>query len=283
MTRAPGPRPPAPLRGKVVGFIGAGTMGQALMCGLLAMGVRPRSIWAADPSTVIRRRVARLGVQVVASNDTVAQRAHVLIIAVKPQEMPAVLAGLAVHVNRRQLVISIAAGITIRTLRWWLPGVPLVRVMPNLPATVGLGFSAYTMGPKTSVRHRAMARTILEAVGVAVELPERLLNAITAVSGSGPAYVFFLAQAWEDAACALGLPRGVARQAVCHTLAGSVRLLAQGELSPQEWIQRVASKRGTTEAALRVLVRGQVRQHVTAAVRAAARRSKELSCSLRTN
>ena len=268
------------LRGKTIGLIGAGTMGQGLIRGLIARGVRPGSLYAADPRAAIRRQVARLGVRTTAQNRALVRAVDIIVLAVKPQEMSGVLHGLASQIRPRGLVISIAAGVTRRALQARLPGVPLVRVMPNLPATVGSGFSAFTLGRHATARHRSITRAIFGAVGEAVELPERWLDAITAVSGSGPAYLFFLAQAWEEAGVSLGLSRAIAQQAVRRTLAGSLALLEQGMLSPQAWIARVASKRGTTEAALRVLARHRVRQHVVAAVRAAAKRSQELSsCS----
>ena len=275
---AKGPRLTAALRGKTIGFIGAGTMGHALIRGLIARGVSRCSIYASDPSDAMRRRVARLGARTTARNDEVARKADIIVLAVKPQEISGVLRRLVKVVRRRQLVVSIAAGVTRRALQSRLPGVPIVRVMPNLAATVGSGFAAFAMGPRATPAHRAITKAIFEAVGEAVELPERLLDAITAVSGSGPAYLFFLAQAWEEAAMALGLSRSVAQQAVRQTLAGSLLLLDHGQLSPEQWIAKVASKRGTTEAALRVLSRHRVRQHFVEALRAAARRSRELSC-----
>jgi pyrroline-5-carboxylate reductase len=210
-------------------------------------------------------------------NCVVACEADVIVLAVKPQEMSSVLEGIACCLAPRQLVISIAAGITLRYLRARLRESPIIRVMPNLPATVRKGFAAYACGRSTTPRNRVVAQAIFGAVGEAVELPERSLDAITAVSGSGPAYVFLLAQMWEEAALALGLPVAIAKRAVRQTLAGSVELLAGDRLSPLEWIARVASKKGTTEAALRVLAQRRVGRHFAEALRAAARRSRALS------
>jgi len=198
------------------------------------------------------------------------------VLAVKPQEMSSVLEGIVGCLTPRQLVISIAAGITLRYLGARLPKSPIIRVMPNLPATVRKGFAAYACGRSVTPRHRAVVRAIFGAVGEVVELPQRSLDAVTAVSGSGPAYVFLLAQMWEEAAVALGLPPSVAKRAVRQTLAGSVELLAGDRLSPREWIARVASKKGTTEAALRVLAQRGVGRHFAEALQAAARRSRAL-------
>lgn len=265
------------LRGLTIGFIGAGTMGHALITGLLAQGVAPRSLLAADPSGAARARLRALSVRTARENCLVACEADVIVLAVKPQEMASVLDGIASCLSRRQLIISIAAGITLRYVSARLPKSPVIRVMPNLPATVRKGFAAYACGRSTTPRHRQVAQAIFGAVGETVELPERSLDAITAVSGSGPAYVFFLTRIWEEAAIALGLSRDLARQAVRQTLIGSAKLLASSQESPQEWIARVASKKGTTEAALRVLAKRGVDRHMTEALRAAARRSRELA------
>jgi pyrroline-5-carboxylate reductase len=207
----------------------------------------------------------------------VVRAADVLILAVKPQQMSGVLRELSPVARLQQLFISIAAGIPCRAIELALPRVPVIRVMPNLPATVGQGFAAYALGRHARARHRAIAQGIFEAAGAAVCVPERLLDAVTAVSGSGPAYVFFVAEAWMEAARQLGLPAAVAEQAVRQTLRGSLELLEAHRLSPSEWIGKVASKKGTTEAALTVLARRRVRAHLIEAIGAAARRSRQLS------
>ena len=254
-------------------------MGRALIKGLLTCGVPRRALVAADPSPAARGTVRRFGIAVTSDNRTVVSRSRVIIVAVKPQQFPELLAEIAQSLTKRHLVISIAAGITLRWLQTRLPGVPLVRVMPNLPATVGCGFSAVTLGRGASARHRAIARALFSAVGDVVELPERAFDAVTAVSGSGPAYVFFLVQAWEEAAHELGLSPAMAARAIRRTLEGSVRLLEATGDPAAVLISRVASKRGTTEAALKVLAKHRVAAHVRDALRAAARRSKELAWS----
>jgi pyrroline-5-carboxylate reductase len=261
-----------------VGLIGAGTMGQALIGGLLARGVSPRAIQAVEADPETRRRVARrFGIAVGRDAPMPARCCETILLAVKPQQMAEVVESLAPHVTRRHLVISIAAGITLRWLQRRLPGVPLARVMPNLPATVGGACSALTLGRFATARHRRLARAICEAVGTVVELPERLFNAITAVSGSGPAYVFFLMDAWQEAARLLGVPTEVARTMIASTIEGSLRLWQASGQPPASLIARVASKGGTTEAALRHLDRRQVRAAFIEAVQAAASRSAALS------
>ncbi len=267
------------LRSHTFGFIGAGKMGQALIQGLLSQGVAPRAILVADPSAVMRRQARRLGIRPASDNCEVACRASVVVLAVKPQHMAAALEEIAPCLTRSQLVISIAAGITLRWLQGRLRRVAVIRAMPNLPATVRQGLTAIPLGRLASARHRALAQAFFGAAGHVCELPERMFDAITAVSGSGPAYVFFLVRAWEDAARALGLPATVAACAIRQTLNGSMRLLEASGDSADALISRVASKGGTTEAALKVLARRQVSKHLLEALRAAARRSKALSWS----
>ena len=270
--------PRTQLRGIAIGFIGAGTMGRALIKGLRRDGVSARALAAADSSASARRDVARR-YRVWTTGDAAAlvRRSEVVILAVKPQQFPDVVRRIAPHLTRTHLVISIAAGVTLKWLKARLPRIPVVRVMPNLPATVGCGFAGIAAGQGTTRRHRDVALAIFSSVGTVVELPERQLNALTAVSGSGPAYVFFLVEALERAARTLGLPAPVASAAVRRTLEGSARLLAAADVLPAELIRRVASKRGTTEAALKVLARRRVAAHVIEALRAAANRARELS------
>ncbi len=255
-------------------------MASALIKGLLAGGVPRRALQAADPHPAARRRVRRaFKMMVTDDNRAVVRWADVLVLAVKPQQCPEVLAQIAPVVGRSQLVISIAAGIPLRWLQARLPGRPLVRVMPNLPATVGCGFAAITAGSRATARHRAIAKALLACVGDVEELPERVFDAVTAVSGSGPAYLFFLVRAWEEAAKRLGLPADVAERAIRRTVEGSSRLLQASRDPAAVLIQKVASKGGTTEAALKVLARRHVSAHLVEAIQAAARRSKELSWS----
>lgn len=266
------------LRGVRIGIIGTGKMGQALIGGLIACGVRPSQITGAEADAATRRRVAkRFKIRMDADSAAVAKRAQLVILAVKPQQFPGLMPAIARHVRPGTLVVSIAAGITLRWLARRLPSAAIARVMPNLPATVGCGFSALTFGSGVTARQRTQARALCEAAGHVVELPERHFDAITAVSGSGPAYLFVLVQAWDEAARALGLPDRVAAEAIRSTVEGSVRLLRQSREPAAVLVGRVASKGGTTEAALRVFARRRVQQHLTEGIRAAAKRSRELS------
>ena len=268
------------LKGLTIGFIGAGTMGQALIGGLRAQGVPASSILAADANRhTLHLARRRFGIRVASGSDQVVRRSDVLVLAVKPQQFPDVISQVRPRLRPGQLVISIAAGVTLRWLQARLPKVAIIRVMPNLPATVSAGFSAITLGNTATPRHRAIAQALFGAVGEVVELPERYFDAVTAVSGSGPAYVFFLVAMWEQAARSLGLPPAVASQAIRQTLAGSSRLLERSGEPASVLIGKVASKGGTTEAALKVLAKRRVSAHFIEALRAAARRSKQLSWS----
>lgn len=268
------------LRGMRIGIIGCGKMGEALLKGLTAHGVPARSVIASDAAPVAHERLAkRYRIRTTEQNSEVVAKSQVVILAVKPQQFPEVIKQVAPHLTRRHLVISIAAGVTLRWLEKRCPGVAIVRVMPNLPATVGQGFTAMTLGRRAHPKDRAIVTGLFGSVGEVVELPERHFDAVTAVSGSGPAYVFFLVKMWEQAARLLGLPPAVAAKAIAKTLSGSVALLEQAGEPAAQMIEKVASKGGTTEAALQVLARCRTEASFIEALRAAARRSKELSWS----
>ncbi len=268
---------PKALRALRLTIIGTGKMGQAILKGLLASGVPKRHIVGVEASSEMRAHVSRrFGIRVTDALGPGVKDATVVLLAVKPQQMAQVAAELRPLLSSKQLVISIAAGITLQWLASRLGARALIRVMPNLPATIGAGFSAIASGRKATPAHRRMAQALFGVVGETVVLDERLFDAVTAVSGSGPAYVFYLVRAWQEAAQALGLPEKVAQRAVRSTLEGSVRLLAQEKATPDELIAHVASKGGTTEAALAVLARESVQKHFVDALRAAADRSKQL-------
>jgi len=268
------------LRGRRIAIIGAGKMGQALIKGLLARGLSRRAVVAAESNAATRQAIRRrFRIAVTDDNVSAVRHADVVMLAVKPQQFREVIGELAPHLRGKQLVISIAAGITLRWLEQRLPRVPLIRVMPNLPATVGCGFAAVATGRRATARHRAIALAIFGAVGEVAELPERSFDAMTAVSGSGPAYVLFLVQAWQEAARTLGLSDAVAHRAIQATLRGSVTLLEESRESAASLIAKVASKGGTTEAALKQLARRRVAAHFAEALQAAAKRSKELAWS----
>lgn len=272
---------PHALRGKMIGLVGAGNMGQALLRGLRASGIAARQLVVCESQQKARRIVQqRYGVS--AANLTqLAARCNVILLAVKPHDLPRILEELAsiwtTHARPETLVISIAAGVRLAALQRALGKRPIVRVMPNLPATVGAGMSALARGRWANHGDLTITKAIFESVGETVELPERLIDAVTAVSGSGPAYFFLLCQALRHAGIRAGISPDIAHQLAVQTALGSAQLAKQSSEGFEALIGRVASKRGTTEAALKVFATRHFDQTVQEAVTAARRRAKELS------
>lgn len=266
--------------GRIV-FIGAGNMAEALVRGLLAAGVaRAGDVSVTDiaPARLEHFR-ARYGVVGGSDNAAAARTADTLVLAVKPQQLAAACAELAGALARNPLVISIAAGIPTARIEQWLGGAArVVRAMPNTPALVGAGVTAIAPGRLATDDDLDRAERLLGAAGTVVRVAESAMDAVTAVSGSGPAYVFYLAEAMREAAARLGLAPEVADALVRRTILGAGRLLeAESATPPEELRRRVTSKGGTTEAAVSVLEERRVREAFVAAITAAAARAKELS------
>lgn len=255
-------------------------MGQALITGLRAAGVASGRLRVVESNPAIRRRVSRRHRVVMTTLEQVARRCDVVIVAVKPQDIRPVLEQLAsgLHAHRRRaLVISIAAGVTLTALERILGRTAVIRVMPNLPAKVGCGISVTVAGRFATSFHRTLARAIFACVGEVVELPERLFDVVTAISGSGPAYFFAIFQALRDAGVRQGLPKAVAQRLAVRTALGSAQLVDRLREDVDALIAQVASKRGTTEAALKVFRQRHLARIIEAGVFAATRRSQELS------
>jgi pyrroline-5-carboxylate reductase len=262
---------------QTVGFIGAGNMARSLISGLIAAGVDPSRIRASDPQSDQRERVSALGVTGYDDNDRAADGATVVVLAVKPQAMQSVVE--ALHLDRRPLVISIAAGVPLSALRRWLPSsTPLVRCMPNTPALLGAGITGMYADGSLSHEHRTVADGILAAAGTTVWVPrEELLDAVTAVSGSGPAYFFYLMEAMVDAGVALGLDRETARLLTLETAYGAARMAREGDDAPDRLRANVTSPGGTTERALSILDAAGTRDALKRAIDGAAQRARELA------
>lgn len=254
-------------------IIGGGNMGAALVQGLLSSGgVEPESIVIVEVSAERRSTLAEMFPHCVITADIGPCDAAVL--AVKPPDIPAAAAAATTAGARR--LLSIAAGITIASLEAAArPGTAIIRSMPNTPALVGQGASAISAGATATAEDRAWARTILGAVGLVVEVPEAQIDAITGVTGSGPAYLFLVAESLIDAAVDVGLPRDQAADLVRQLFTGSAALLAAGD-EPRILRERVTSPQGTTAAGIAVLQGEHVPEAFRAAVRAATERSKEL-------
>lgn len=265
---------------KKIVFIGAGNMAEALVKGMVASGVCP-----ADRILVTDIRPERLGffenefhVKGSSDNATAVKSADVVVLAVKPQVIGGVLEGFHASLGKKPLVVSIAAGISTSWLEKTLgEGVRVVRAMPNMPALVCSGAAAICRGQWATDADFRVAESILSAVGVVVRLEEKDMDAVTALSGSGPAYVFHLMEAMIEAARHAGLDDAVARKLVYATVSGSAKLAEVTGVDPAELRRRVTSKGGTTAAALEVLEEKIVYHAYLEAIAAAHRRARELS------
>lgn len=270
-----------PLNKNVV-FIGAGNMAEALVRGLLAARLcEPDSITVTDISDE-RLRHLREAFKVKTSRDNrgAVAGAELVLLAVKPQVLPGVCAELKGGVPARALVVSIAAGIATASLEQWLGlDARVVRVMPNMPALVREGASAFCLGRQAGPEDARLVKSIFKSVGFVVRLEESQMDAVTALSGSGPAYVFALMEALLSAAREMGLDEAVAQSLVNATISGAVRLQETSGLPPAELRRRVTSPGGTTAAAVSVLERGKVMETWVAAILAARNRASELSGS----
>lgn len=261
-----------------IGFIGGGNMAQALLAGLLRAGHEPAALRVADPDPAQQARLQELSpdLGVGADNFAVAAAAEMIVLAVKPQ----VLAGVAQAVGPRagQLVVSVAAGITLPTLENWLgAGTPCVRVMPNQPALVGAGMSVLCATPSVSDAQREQATYLAGAGGdTAWVEDESLMDAVTAVSGSGPAYFYLLMEILEATARDMGIAPEVARKLAVQTALGTGLTASETGSPPAELRKMVTSPGGTTQTALEVLEQGKIRELFGTALEAARRRSVEL-------
>ncbi len=260
-----------------IAVLGAGAMGTALTRGLLASGWRPRDLTLAE---VVAERAAwirnELGCECYADPTEASRGRKAVVVAVKPQDVKTLLGQLAGAVTEDQVVITLAAGIRIQTLEDGLGEIPVVRVMPNTPALLGKGIAGMAAGAHTKPTHMALAKMVMEAVGEVVELEEADLDAVTAVSGTGPAYVFALAEAMTQAARRLGLSAEVADRLVNYTVLGAGEMLVQTGQSATDLRRQVASPGGTTEAALEVMNQGGFSELMVQALEAAHARSIEL-------
>jgi len=261
-----------------VALLGGGKMGAALLGGLLDGAWEPDQLAIAEIDVDRRRDLEQQfpKVRVVPSAAWAVADAEVAIVAVKPNDVGVTLESALTALAEDALVVSIAAGVTIQTLEEHAPGRPVVRAMPNTPALVGLGASAISGGTHATEEHLELAERLLGSVGIVVRVGEVSLDAVTGLSGSGPAYVMVVAEALAEAGVLVGLPRPIATQLVAQTLLGSATLLAQSDDGPEALRAAVTSPGGTTAAGLRELEARGVRAAFLDAVVAATRRSREL-------
>jgi pyrroline-5-carboxylate reductase len=263
-----------------VGFIGAGNMARSLAGGLVNNGWARERLLLSDPHQAQRDALRQaLGVTVYDDNLEVARAADILVLAVKPQVLREVALGIAATVQqKRPLVLSIAAGVRSADIERWLGGnLPIVRAMPNTPALIGSGASGLYANARVSEAQRDQAESILRAVGITVWVEdEALIDAVTALSGSGPAYFFLVMEALEAAAIKAGLAPAQARLLTLETAVGASKMALEGGEEPATLRQRVTSPGGTTEQAIQVMEGAGIRRIFDEAVAAATRRAREL-------
>ena len=266
---------------RTIAFIGGGNMALSLIGGLVADGYDEKKIIVSDKNRdQLAALSARFGIQSAADNAQAARMADVVVFAVKPQVLESVARELSETVRkRRPLVVSIAAGIREKSLESWLGGdISLVRTMPNTPAMIQAGATVLHANDRVSPEQRDLAETILRAVGLTCWVEdESLLDVVTALSGSGPAYFFLVMEAMEQAALELGLPTDSARLLTLQTALGAARMAMESSEGPAGLRKKVTSPGGTTERALEVLEGGGLRSLFKEAVAAAKARSEELS------
>jgi pyrroline-5-carboxylate reductase len=267
------------LSGKRIAFVGAGNMAEALVKGLVASDrVRPTDLVASGRRSERVARVAeRYGITAAPDNPTCVAGAAIVVLAVKPQVMSSVLAGIAPHVPDHALVVSVAAGVTTAAIEAHLRrGVHVIRTMPNTAAMVGRSATAIAAGAHATPEDLAVAREIFDAVGRVVVVDEVHLDAVTGLSGSGPAYIFLIIEALSDAGVKVGLSREVALELAAQTLAGSAHMLLETGEHPGRLKDQVTSPGGTAIAGLHTLEAGGLRTTLINAVEAATRRAREL-------
>ncbi|EAW33674.1 pyrroline-5-carboxylate reductase [Lyngbya sp. PCC 8106] len=267
------------------GLIGGGVMGEALLSRLIAQKIYlPSDVIVSEPQAQ-RREVLQqqYGVEVTGDNCKAAQVTEVLLLAVKPQILDTIISDLAAlslgdstDPQSEMMIISILAGVPLSKLESAFLHRPVVRVMPNTPATVGAGISAIAAGQAVKPDHLKLAQQILAAVGEVVEVPEYLMDAVTGLSGSGPAYVALMVEALSDGGVAAGLPRAIASKLALQTVLGTAELLQKTGMHPAELKDRVTSPGGTTIAGVGTLEQAAFRSALIEAVKAACQRSKEL-------
>jgi pyrroline-5-carboxylate reductase len=262
-----------------VGFLGAGKMASALASGLARAGIASsEAMIASDVSAEARAAFTQaVGAKTSGFNPDVVNFASVLVLAVKPDQVNDLLLEISPHLKDRHLLVSIAAGVTIAKMEANLrDGVRVIRVMPNTPALVGASASAFALGKTATPDDGQIVSTLFSAVGVAFQVKESLLDAVTGLSGSGPAYVYMIIEALSDGGVAAGLPRDVATKLAAQTVLGGAKMVLETGLHPGALKDMVTSPGGTTIEGIHELEKGALRAALINAVRAATEKSKKL-------
>jgi len=253
-------------------------MAEALAGGILRSGIaQPSSIILSNRRPERRQYFSqRYGFKVTGDNAEAVKSCGTVFISVKPQVVPPVLKEISPSLDPGQLVISIAAGVTLNFLESRLPGIPVIRSMPNTPAMIGAGATVITPGALVGQPMTEWAARLFRGAGTCLVLPEQLMDAVTGLSGSGPAYIFHMAEALTEAGASLGIPRQQALELAKQTILGAARMMTETEDGPERLREKVTSPGGTTEAALRSMDQAGFVRTIVEAVAAAARRSEEL-------
>jgi len=262
-----------------IGFIGAGKMATALANGFIKAGlVTPKQIIASDYSAPAAAAFTKeTGAKATAFNPDVVKAAEILILAVKPDQVAGVLSEIRDHFTEKHLLVSIAAGVTLAKLEAGLEaGSRVIRVMPNTPALVGASASAFALGKSAHATDGEIVQKLLSAVGIAFQVKEALLDAVTGLSGSGPAYVYLFIEGLSDGGVAAGLPREMATRLAAQTVLGAAKMVLETGMHPGALKDMVTSPGGTTIEGLHELEKGRLRATAMSAVRAAAEKSKKL-------
>lgn len=268
------------LQGKKIAVIGGGKMGSIIAQALIKKKLcEQKNLVVTDIDAARRADIASLtGVNVSDNNIKATKDAAIIILAVKPQNMREALAEISPSIDDNKIIISIAAGITTALIESLLPkGARVLRVMPNTPALAGEGATAVTKGSLATDADLKLTRAVFDAVGISVAVDEKLMDAVTGLSGSGPAYFFLIIEALIEAGKKVGLSHDLAAKLSMQTMLGAARLCLQGDKKPSELREMVTSPGGTTAAGLKALREGKIRETIIAAVEAATARSKELA------
>ncbi|WP_437227131.1 pyrroline-5-carboxylate reductase [Planctomicrobium sp. SH661] len=262
-----------------VGFLGAGKMATALAKGLIQSGFTAADrVLASDVvPAALQSFEKETGAAVTSSNQDVLANSQVIFLAVKPQTIPALLKEIQEHVQPQHLLVSIAAGVKLHQMEAVLGNRRLIRVMPNTPCLVGAGASGYSLGTHAKSEDGELVAKMLKTVGIALQVPESSLDAVTGLSGSGPAYVFEMIEALSDGGVLVGLPRAAATQLAAQTLLGAARMVLETGEHPGQLKDAVTSPGGTTIAGLHALEQGGMRAALMNAVQAATERSRQLA------
>jgi len=264
---------------KELGLIGVGNMGTALLKGVLSSNTidKEKTIIYDVREEVIKNRIQDFNVKAVSSNTELVQQVKFIIIAVKPQNIDSVLEEIGPKLSEDQILISIAAGVTLDYIKKFIgKNIGLVRVMPNTPALVGEGASAIAHNKNVTENDLKYVKKILNSVGKVVELEEKHIDAVTGLSGSGPAYVFIIIEALADGGVKMGLPRNIALKLAAQTVLGAAKMVIETGMHPGELKDMVASPGGTTITALHEIEKGKLRATLISAVEAATLKSKSM-------